>query len=290
MNQKGFAISGILYSILVLFLVLITVMLFNLQNKKTLLDKLKSDTVEAIEGESTYEFLLNEINSIKSKIYPVGSIYTSVTDDTVEKVQARFGGTWVAFGSGKTLVGVDTNQTEFNTVEKSGGEKTHTLTINEMPSHTHTFTGTSNQLTGNNNQDHTHSGNTGYISNDHAHYFSGTTSNPNTADITFDGGGILSEVVGVGCPTCGAGIAPANGWVKHDSIRAGTFYLTHTHTYSGWTGGVNSNHYHSFTTGGQSQAHNHYFTATGSNSSVGGSQTHNNLQPYITVYMYKRIA
>ena len=48
-----------------------------------------------------------------------------------------FGGTWIAFGTGRTLVGVDTSQTEFDTVEKTGGEKTHTLTIDEMPSHSH---------------------------------------------------------------------------------------------------------------------------------------------------------
>lgn len=46
-------------------------------------------------------------------------------------------GTWVAWGSGKVPVGVDTSQTEFATVEETGGEKTHKLTINEMPSHNH---------------------------------------------------------------------------------------------------------------------------------------------------------
>lgn len=48
-----------------------------------------------------------------------------------------FGGTWVAWGSGRVPVGVDTSDTDFDTVEKTGGEKTHTLTINEMPSHAH---------------------------------------------------------------------------------------------------------------------------------------------------------
>ena len=46
-------------------------------------------------------------------------------------------GTWVAWGSGRVPVGVDTSQTEFNTVEKTGGEKKHQLTVNEMPSHQH---------------------------------------------------------------------------------------------------------------------------------------------------------
>lgn len=53
-------------------------------------------------------------------IYPIGSIYISVDATNPSK---WFGGTWVSFGSGRTLVGVDTNQTEFNTVQKTGGSK-----------------------------------------------------------------------------------------------------------------------------------------------------------------------
>ncbi len=39
---------------------------------------------------------------------------------------------------GRVPVGYDASQTEFNTIGKTGGEKTHTLSVNEMPSHTHT--------------------------------------------------------------------------------------------------------------------------------------------------------
>lgn len=55
-------------------------------------------------------------------IYPVGSIYISINSTNPSK---WFGGTWVAFGSGRTLVGLDTAQTEFNTINKTGGTKTH---------------------------------------------------------------------------------------------------------------------------------------------------------------------
>lgn len=74
------------------------------------------------------------IANILNSVYPIGSIYTSVSN---ANPGLTFGGTWQAFGSGKTLVGVDTSDADFNTVQKTGGEKTHTLTINEMPSHNH---------------------------------------------------------------------------------------------------------------------------------------------------------
>jgi microcystin-dependent protein len=39
---------------------------------------------------------------------------------------------------GRVPVGFDSSQTEFDTLGESGGAKTHTLTVPEMPSHTHT--------------------------------------------------------------------------------------------------------------------------------------------------------
>ena len=42
--------------------------------------------------------------AIFNRIYPIGSIYISTTDNTVEKVENRFGGTWVVYGSGRTLM------------------------------------------------------------------------------------------------------------------------------------------------------------------------------------------
>lgn len=54
-------------------------------------------------------------------VYPVGSIYMSVNNTNPSTF---IGGTWVAWGSGKVPVGVDTGQTEFNSVEKTGGAKT----------------------------------------------------------------------------------------------------------------------------------------------------------------------
>lgn len=72
-------------------------------------------------------------------MHPVGSIYMTTIETNPSEI---FGfGEWVLWGAGKVPVGVDTAQTEFDTVEKIGGEKTHTLTIEEMPSHAHLMEG-----------------------------------------------------------------------------------------------------------------------------------------------------
>ena len=51
MNNKGFAVSGILYALLLLFITILVMLLFNFQNKKNILDKLKQDTLNKINGQ-----------------------------------------------------------------------------------------------------------------------------------------------------------------------------------------------------------------------------------------------
>ena len=70
-----------------------------------------------------------------SDVYPVGSVYISVVSTNPATLLGV--GTWSAFATGRTLVGIDAGQTEFDTVEETGGAKTHTLTVDEIPSHTH---------------------------------------------------------------------------------------------------------------------------------------------------------
>ena len=77
------------------------------------------------------------IQNILNKIHPVGTIKMTTVNTNPG---TYLPGTWVAWGSGRVPVGVDTSQTEFNTVEKTGGEKTHQLTVDEMPSHNHYIT------------------------------------------------------------------------------------------------------------------------------------------------------
>ena len=76
--------------------------------------------------------------------YPVGSIYE--TESSSFNPNNSFGGTWQRI-QGKMLVGVDDNDSSFNAPAKTGGEKTHTLTISEIPSHAHQQYATSNSGT-----------------------------------------------------------------------------------------------------------------------------------------------
>lgn len=68
--------------------------------------------------------------------YPVGSIYMNATVATNPGTLLGFG-TWTAFGAGKVPVGIDASDTDFDTAEETGGAKTVTLDIDEMPSHRH---------------------------------------------------------------------------------------------------------------------------------------------------------
>lgn len=49
-NQKGFAVSSIMYAILILFLILVTSILASLANRKLLLDKTKNDVMNRLNG------------------------------------------------------------------------------------------------------------------------------------------------------------------------------------------------------------------------------------------------
>jgi len=74
-----------------------------------------------------------------SQAFPVGSVFISVVSTDPATLLGY--GTWSAFAAGKMLVGLDSGDTDFDTVEETGGAKTHTLTESEMPAHTHNYAG-----------------------------------------------------------------------------------------------------------------------------------------------------
>lgn len=80
------------------------------------------------------------VNSIKSAMYPVGSVY--ITYNNVNP-GTFLGGTWERFGQGRTLVGEGTgndgaNSRTFN-ANDTGGEYKHKLSTSELPSHNHSI-------------------------------------------------------------------------------------------------------------------------------------------------------
>ena len=72
-------------------------------------------------------------------VYPVGSIYINAAVATNPGTLLGFG-TWAAFGAGRVIVGLNAADSDFDTAQETGGSKTHTLSVSEIPSHTHTST------------------------------------------------------------------------------------------------------------------------------------------------------
>lgn len=68
--------------------------------------------------------------TLNNIIYPVGSVIIRV--DSVNP-STWYGGTWELLCPGRTLVCIDTGDGDFNTVKKTGGEKSHSLTRQEIP-------------------------------------------------------------------------------------------------------------------------------------------------------------
>jgi len=87
------------------------------------------------------------VQSALQGAYPVGSIYMNATVATNPATLLGFG-QWQAFGAGKVPVGIDASDTDFDTVEETGGTKdaivpTHTHNANTQSvdsGHSHNYT------------------------------------------------------------------------------------------------------------------------------------------------------
>lgn len=84
---------------------------------------------------SEYNNNLNQYTQdIIDLFYPIGRGFIDFTDTDYSNY---LGCTWERELVGLTPIGYDPNDSDFNQIGKTLGEKTHTLTIDEMPSHSH---------------------------------------------------------------------------------------------------------------------------------------------------------
>ena len=170
-----------------------------------------------------------KVKDLVDVLYPVGSVYISFEERNPSEIM---GGSWERVSEGKTLIGVDEDDSSFNVSSKTGGSKSinlahshtvnshthttkdHALTIAEMPRHKHAL--------------------------DYQNVQRGTTGSPTSTRIP---------------------------------------------TSSNYTGTVDTNYT------GSGEAHNHGETTAsspGTTSELSTSQSI--LNPYITVYIWKRIS
>jgi hypothetical protein len=128
MKNKGFASSLIIFSLLTLFLITLFMLMNTLNNtsslnnnvKKNIINELNYDESNSTSIENRLSALENKISTLEDKIYPVGSIYMSLTDETIETVTEKFGGTWEKMEN-TFLIGASSNYQ----VGTTGGTATH---------------------------------------------------------------------------------------------------------------------------------------------------------------------
>ena len=229
-------------------------------------ENLASSTVPGIITENRVEEIANTKTNTTLATwcpFPVGAIYMSTTSANPSTFWT--GTTWQAFATGKTIVGIDTSDTDFNSVNKTGGSKEVVLTVPNLPTHNHTVGDNSHSHTVNGVGDHSHT------LNDHAHYLpphqhgSGWGEQNHTgywgnwpgknfrgsATTDYDNNMFLTS--------------PVDQWTNGAGAVGMSGSGAHSHTINATT-------------------HSHTLSNTGSNTA------HSNLQPYIVTYIWKRIS
>jgi hypothetical protein len=86
--------------------------------------------------------------AIANLIYPIGSAYFNYSNPDNPATILGFG-TWVAAAVGRTMVGLDAGQIEFDTAGETGGAKTVSIAhTHSTPAHQHTGTTSSHSGAG----------------------------------------------------------------------------------------------------------------------------------------------
>lgn len=229
-------------------------------------ENLASATVPGIITENRVEEIANTKTNTTLATwcpFPVGAIYMSTTSANPSTFWTDT--TWQAFATGKTIIGIDTSDTDFNSVNKTGGSKEVVLTVPNLPIHSHTVGDNSHSHTANGVGDHSH------VLNDHSHYlpphqhgsgwgernqtgywgnWPGTNFRGSNAT-DYDNNMFLTS--------------PVDQWTNGAGAVGMSGSGAHSHTINATT-------------------HSHSLSNTGSNTA------HSNLQPYVVTYIWKRIA
>ena len=145
-EEKGsvtlFVLIAGMFMIMVLLMVNIAVMNRNRSQEKELEEIAKEYNQNETDLDNAYakavgqnEYVTAEdvqkmINDNLLKQYPVGSVYISTNNQNPSEY---IGGEWESFGEGKTLVGVDSSDSDFSKTEKTGGEKETYLSNENLP-------------------------------------------------------------------------------------------------------------------------------------------------------------
>lgn len=109
----------------------------NLKNRATHTGSQAQSTITNLTSDLANKSDTSHTHSL-SAAWPIGSVFISVVSTNPATLLGF--GSWSAFAAGRVLVGIDAGQTEFDALEETGGSKTHQLTANEMPAHTHVVT------------------------------------------------------------------------------------------------------------------------------------------------------
>lgn len=245
--------------------------------------------------------------------FPVHS--TMIFTDSTDPNSVWVGTTWVKFAEGQTLIGMSSSDTEFNTLGKTGGAKSislshthttsgHALTTSEIPSHTHTM-GSHTHTMNHSHSDtfrvasHTHHiegySRSDYADGSHNHYIGYGSSFSNTKAVGLDSGSYTGVKVDF---TIGSGINRAEGtlkavadmgnymdadlhrhWLDIDTESASPSLSGSVSSYSGSTGSASG----SSGSAGSGSSHSHGNTGS-------ALSTQSVLQPYVVVCFWQRTA
>lgn len=334
-DNRGYAITVIIFSILIVFIIILSSLLITMNNSVKLNKTVKEDVIENIQLSSKttgmtltkrLELLENKLASINGDniidtIYPIGSIYISTVDQTVEDVIKRFPNTkWEQYAQGRTLVGVgSTTDANNNALVYSAGELSEdgvtykgqtggsvltTLNTSNLPSHNHTYTPSgsvsskfvgSSVTSGNNNTNPTatFTGSSSTTTSGQGAHTHTTTAKTITNPLVVSGATLYWRSA---TKNTGSGGSISANYISGDeSIKitipalsiASSGAHTHTVTPKGSVS-LSGTHTHSVTANGTVTS---TFTGNEKTTELAGSDSPSSFSvqdPYITVYMYKR--